>query len=92
MEIERKFLVRNNDWKEAILKSETVIQFYLTETDYAPSMRLRIKGQIGYFTLKYPSSSDVALIREEYEYEIPIDDIYAQMSKAKSNILKKTRH
>jgi len=92
MEIERKFLVANSSWQKNVLNSEEIIQFYLTNLDQSPTLRLRTKGDKGYMTLKYPSQSTTILMREEYEYEIPIADISAQMSKATGNIIKKTRH
>ncbi len=92
MEIERKFLVKNDLWKNAILKSEDILQFYLTSLDQSPTVRLRVKGEKGYFTLKYPSRSDTILVREEYEYEIPKEDVLSQQIHAKSRIIRKTRH
>ncbi|MEH6405215.1 MAG: CYTH domain-containing protein [Sneathiella sp.] len=92
MEIERKFLVKNSSWKTDILNSEEIIQFYLTGRDHSPTLRLRTKGDKGYITLKYPSQSETILMREEYEYEIPVADILAQMSEATGSIIKKTRH
>ncbi|MBL4739756.1 MAG: CYTH domain-containing protein [Sneathiella sp.] len=92
MEIERKFLVKNSSWKKYILNSEEIVQFYLTGVNQSPSLRLRSKGAKGFITLKYPSQSEIILMREEYEYEIPVADVLAQMSEATGNIIKKTRH
>lgn len=92
MEIERKFLVSSDTWKMAILKSATIIQFYLTGLDQNPTIRLRIKGDTGVLTIKYPSRSDQILMREEFEYVVPIEDVLAQKDHAKGNILEKTRH
>lgn len=92
MEIERKFLVKNDTWKSHIQKSEKIIQFYLTEENQIPSLRLRLKNEIGLITLKYPSSSTEILIREEFEYEIPARDVLKQQKAAKGQIIRKTRH
>lgn len=92
MEIERKFLVKDSSWKKYILNSEDIIQFYLTGLNQSPTVRLRTKADKGYITLKYPSQSETILVREEYEYEIPIVDIHAQISEATGNIIRKTRH
>ena len=92
MEIERKFLVKNDQWKQAILNSEEILQFYLTALDQSPTVRLRTKGDKGYLTLKYPSRSRTVLVREEYEYEIPAEHVLSQQAEAKSRIIRKTRH
>ncbi len=92
MEIERKFLIKNDSWKNHILNSEEIIQFYLTNLDQTPTVRLRIKGETGYLTVKYPSVSEAILARDEFEYSIPKADVLAQIKKAKSRIIRKTRH
>ncbi len=92
MEIERKFLVTSDDWKKNILKSEKITQFYLTGLDQSPTVRLRIKGNKGFLTLKYPSQSTEILAREEFEYEIPVEDVRAQLDQAVSKVINKVRH
>ena len=92
MEIEKKYLLKSGSWKKNIQRSEKIVQFYLTEPGHQPTLRLRaIDGQ-GYVTLKYPSKNADILIREEYEYQIPIEDVLAQQRQAKGNIIEKTRH
>jgi len=92
MEIERKFLVKNDDWKSQIQTSENIIQFYLSDLTQTPTVRLRQLGDRGFLTLKYPSISADILIREEYEYEIPVQDVLAQRAAAKGRIITKTRY
>ncbi|MEM7032220.1 MAG: CYTH domain-containing protein [Chloroflexota bacterium] len=68
-EIERKFLVKDNRWQSG-LKGVLCRQGYLT-TNSDTTVRVRIKGDRGYLTIKGPSEG---LTRAEYEYEIPIQD------------------
>jgi len=92
MEIERKFLVKDDSWKSEILKSERILQFYLTDENQIPTLRLRLKEATGILTIKYPSTSSSILIREEFEYEIPVKDVLAQQKSAKGQVIQKTRH
>lgn len=92
MEIERKFLVANNDWMSSIRQKYEIIQYYLSNADHEPTIRLRLKDKRAYLTLKYPSQSDLILIRAEYEYEIPVQDFHNQKEHARGNIIQKTRY
>jgi adenylate cyclase len=69
LEIERKFLVKNE-----LLKLETagirIIQGYLHISDQK-TIRVRIAGEKAFFTLKGPDHNGV---RVEYEYEVPVED------------------
>ncbi len=68
-EIERKFLVQGDAWRKG---AERVLirQGYLS-ADGARTVRVRIKGERAFVTIKGPP---VVLVRAEYEYEIPIAD------------------
>ena len=92
MEIERKFLVKNNTWKAKSLSSTEIAQFYLTGKDQFPSVRLRIAGDKGFLTLKYASVSENILARDEFEYTVPVKDVEAQMDHATGSIIRKTRY
>lgn len=92
MEIERKFLLKNDRWKDAVTSSAEITQFYLSTPEQVPTFRLRIKDQSAYLTIKYPSTSETVLSRPEYEYEIPLSDVTEQLENAKGKIIKKTRH
>ncbi|WP_025896847.1 CYTH domain-containing protein [Sneathiella glossodoripedis] len=91
MEIERKFLVKENSWKSQIIDRFEIEQIYLTTPDHVPTVRLRSQNERAYITLKYPSSDDQVLARAEFEYEIPESDVNAQLSQAKGNPIQKTR-
>jgi adenylate cyclase len=70
IEIERKFLVRNDGWLSDDLTKTEVRQGYLTE-GLSPSVRVRCKGGKGFLTVKDDQST---LARFEAEFEIPYRD------------------
>lgn len=69
VEIERKFLVKNDGWR-SLGSGELYRQGYLvTEPDR--TVRVRVVGDRAYLTIKGMSTG---LSRLEYEYEIPVAD------------------
>ncbi|MGM9826931.1 MAG: CYTH domain-containing protein [Muribaculaceae bacterium] len=70
IEIERKFLVANTDYKAMASHSEPICQGYLS-VDPDRTVRVRIKGEHGFLTVK---SRTHGLTRGEWEYEIPVGD------------------
>lgn len=70
-EIEYKYLVDKNKW-ELLKKSapELIVQGFLHNTEDLV-IRVRIKGNQGFLTLKGKS---VGISRSEFEYEIPLED------------------
>ena len=85
-EIERKFLLANDAWRNQISQSMRIAQGYLA-TD--PTVRVRIKGQNGYLTIKGRSEDGIS--RTEFEYPIPIEDAQ-ELLKLCPNVLDKTRN
>ncbi len=87
-EIERKFLVANNEWKNAkcIGKREFKQAYLLRGEDR--SVRIRVTDNIAYFTIKLGTG----LTRSEFEYEIPVEEAIDMISEAKLPCLHKTRH
>ena len=73
IEIERKFLIQNDDWRNLALG--TVYRQGYLATGAARTVRVRIAGNSAYLTIK---SASVGISRAEFEYEIPIADA-AQM-------------
>ena len=68
-EIERKFLVRNSNWK-INARPTGFVQGYLN-LDPERTVRVRIAGNMGFITVK---GKRTGLIRSEYEYIIPPAD------------------
>jgi len=68
-EIERKFLVKNDNWR-ALGQGKPYRQGYLT-TSPDCTVRVRIAGDQGYLTIK---GATTGISRAEYEYGIPLED------------------
>ena len=89
IEIERKFLVRDDSWQQGSQRSARIEQGYFCRT---PLMRARIRifGDKGYITLK---SEPGTLTRYEFEYEIPKSDAIEIIARfSVEPIIAKTRH
>lgn len=67
-EIERKFLVINEDWRENVIGVD-YYQGYII-SDELKSVRIRVAGEKGFITIKGKSAAD-SISRPEFEYEIP---------------------
>lgn len=87
-EIERKFLLTNTGWRAEITRSTRIAQGYLA-TEPNRTVRVRIKGQDGYLTIKGKSEDGIS--RAEFEYPIPLADAQ-ELLKLCPNVLDKTRH
>ena len=86
MEIERKFLVDKQKMHELNFSSESLIkQGYLSSN---PTVRVRIKDNRGFLTIK---SSTRGISRQEFEYEIPLDDAEELLKLCDDNVLRKYR-
>ncbi len=70
LEIERKFLTKDDTWKSSATGSARILQGYFARTPLLRA-RIRIYGDKGFITLK---SEPGMLVRHEYEYEIPKAD------------------
>ena len=86
IEIERRFLVENEDWKAQIILSEGFSQAYLNSSSDEWTTRVRlIDNKKGYITLK---SSTNGLMNYEFEYSIPIKDAIELINLSKYKITK----
>jgi adenylate cyclase len=70
VEIERKFLIRNDDWRSAVRDTQTMRQGYLNNETRC-SIRVRTNGARAWLNIK---SVTIGAQRQEFEYEIPLDD------------------
>ena len=87
-EIERKFLVVGDGWREGADRGEELRQAYLAETDRV-SVRVRIIDDASaVITVK---SAQPRLARKEYEYAIPVRDALAMADLRRGSLLQKTR-
>tara|TARA_R110000868_G_scaffold192291_2_gene436683 strand:+ start:1770 stop:2246 length:477 start_codon:yes stop_codon:yes gene_type:complete len=90
IEIERKFLVISFDFKMEAFKKTRIIQGFLN-TNKKRTVRVRIKGEEGFLTVKGPSDSK-GLTRFEWEKEIPKEDADALLKLCESGIIDKIRY
>ena len=86
-EIERKFLICG-DFKSEAFQATHIIQGYL---GHKPSVRVRIRGNRGYLTIKGPVSKS-GLSRFEWEKEIAVDEALALLELAEPGRIDKTRY
>ena len=56
LEIERKFLVLNDDFKNEAFQKHRILQKYLSSVPER-SVRVRLKDDVGYLTIKGKSNS-----------------------------------
>ena len=86
IEIERRFLVENEDWKTQAILSEGFSQAYLNSSADEWATRIRvIDNKKAFITLK---SSLNGLINHEFEYSIPIKDAIELIKLSKYKITK----
>ena len=88
VEIERKFLVEGEQWRDQVSRSARYRQAYLSNSG-GVSVRVRIAGEHANLNLK---SATLDIARVEFEYEIPLTDAKALLNLATGNVIAKTRH
>lgn len=71
-EIERKFLVKNDSFKEKAISKERIVQAYLS-TDPERTIRVRIKGNWAFLTIK-GKTNHLGTTRFEWEKEIEMEE------------------
>ncbi len=69
-EIEHKFLLANNQWRELVENSVVYRQGYLTSNQNS-SIRVRVSDKQAWLNIK---SAIIGTQRQEYGYEIPLTD------------------
>jgi len=89
IEIEHKFLLENEDWRQQIDHSVYYQQGYLSSTK-KNSIRVRISDTQGWLNIKSPV---IGAKRLEYEYQIPLADAKEIIEKlCHKPIIEKIRH
>lgn len=90
IEIERKFLVISEAFKKEAFKDTRIIQGYLNSHKQR-AVRVRLKGELGYLTIKGESSKN-GLSRFEWEKEIAKDEAESLLKLCESTIIDKIRY
>jgi CYTH domain-containing protein len=88
-EIERKFLVLNDSYKTESFSHSHIQQGYIN-SERGRNVRIRIRDEKGYLTIKGPSR-DGGLSCYEFEQEIPLEDAKELMTLCEPGIIEKTR-
>jgi adenylate cyclase len=89
IEIEKKFLVLNNSFKTAAFAKNRIAQGYLSSVPER-TVRVRIKGDKGYLTIK-GTSNDTGMSRFEWEKEIPVEEAQQLLLLCEKGVIDKTR-
>ncbi len=76
-EIERKFLIKNDSWRQNVTGSHVIRQGYI-HTVARNTVRVRLRDGQAFLTLKSRTAPD-GLGRSEFEYGIPADDAAAML-------------
>jgi adenylate cyclase len=89
IEIERKFLVLNDNFKNEAFASNEIAQGYLS-TNPERTVRVRIKGNDGYLTIK-GSGNESGMSRFEWEKNIDVNEARQLMNLCEKGAIYKTR-
>lgn len=88
-EIERKYTLKSDEWRKEVQKSKKYIQGYLAGNERS-SVRIRIEDDKANINIK---SATLGIHRDEYEYEIPLDDANKMLvNLCQQPVIEKTRH
>ncbi len=85
IEIERKFLVKNDAWRAG--KPTSFLQGYLSR-DLKNTVRVRVAGEAAFLTVKGKTRG---ISRLEYEYAIPVSDARDMLKLCEGPLIEKNR-
>ena len=95
IEIERKFLLRDDSWRETVEHSEQIAQGYLvgaqalSDGAARASVRARVAGEQAWLNIK---SATPGIERAEFEYAIPLSDARTLLATLCDGVMEKVRH
>ena len=90
LEIERKFLVKDDSYKRMAYHASRIAQGYICSSR-GRTVRVRIREDKGYLTIKGPSDQQ-GLGRYEWEKEIPLGEAQELMKLCEPGMIDKTRY
>ncbi len=88
IEIERKFLVADEGWRQAATRQTRFSQGYLSR-DPARTVRVRIAGDAAFLTIK---GATTGATRAEFEYDVPVADAQQLLAMCDGPVVEKVRH
>lgn len=89
-EIERKFLVNSDAFKSEAVKQTRITQGYLSSA-LERTVRVRIKGEKGYITIK-GVANESGVSRYEWEKEITVAEVEELLKICEPGVIDKTRY
>ena len=90
LEIERKFLVTSEDFKKEALRKNHIAQGYLNSNPER-TVRVRIKGEIGFLTIK-GKGNETGMTRFEWETEIALAEAKNLIKLCENGVIDKMRY
>ncbi len=90
IEIERKFLVLSESYKSEAVHKHVIAQGYLN-SDPERTVRIRIKGESGFLTIK-GKGSESGTTRLEWETELALQVAKPLLALCEKGIIEKTRY
>ncbi|MDI1254910.1 MAG: CYTH domain-containing protein [Flavobacterium sp.] len=90
IEIERKFLVTSEDFKAQAFAKNHIAQGYLN-SDPERTVRIRIKGEIGFLTIK-GKGNESGMTRFEWETELSLLEAKPLLALCEKGIIDKMRY
>ena len=90
IEIERKFLIKSDAYKEEATSIKRIVQGFLN-THPNRTVRVRIKGNNGFLTIK-GISNEAGTSRFEWEQEIEVSEAEALLKICEETVIEKTRY
>ena len=89
LEIEKKFLLKEDSWKKQIASSTYYRQGYIS-SEAGRAVRIRTMENKAYLTIK---GKTIGAVRNEHEYQIPYEDAIEMLDYlCEKPIIEKTRH
>lgn len=89
LEIERKFLLKDEQWRHAVTSTSRYRQGYMAINDSC-AIRVRIDGESAKLNIK---NTTLDIVRTEFEYPIPRDDAVHMLEQfCRHRIVEKHRH
>jgi adenylate cyclase len=90
IEIERKFLVTSEEFKNQAFAKNTIAQGYLNSNPER-TVRIRIKGESGFLTIKGKGNA-TGVSRFEWETEISLTEAKPLLALCEKGVIQKTRY
>ncbi len=88
IEIERKFIIKNNEWHTPEIMGLSMKQGYLTNSPESV-VRIRMAGEQAFITVKGKTKGATRL---EFEYEIPVTDALEMLELCQKPLVEKIRY